>query len=516
MPNIFKRNLVVGTASSTALLFTFVEDLIAQGWRVLGSGDGISFENQGSGKGVGCSSARLVTPNKASLVDGETFTLTNASAVSTVFEFDVTGNGVGGGNVAINLASATTEQEVAAAIASTLSANGYPSYVGYRAGLYVAGGDPSSTASVIITQSAAGVAGDTTPSETVSSASFSISPFTGGGTGGLGSGGQYHVHTTSSLARVTSSWAAGDWANLNAGATMLGASWVRLGTPTDAFSAAELVLQLSFDASASSGGSIIATYSPENAFVHGASRWQRPGADAAIRLGTTIGPDDPENHCAGNNASVSFIFPAAGRLNYVLGDVDSDYDILLWTINSSTSGMYSMFARLSTFSSASRPDSDLDPDQSLLICYLPSSENSSTDISAVGSSLFSAFNITGKLEDTVGLISSPSAIAGYMVGATTDPSDLSGHYPAFLTNRITTASNESTFASITDNKPTAMALIGSTLLVKGTLYSNFLFVGNRGGYTPRLEAGPYPGDPIRVSFGRFSLLWESSSDIEVL
>lgn len=35
-----------------AVMFPFMEDLIAQGWRVLGSGDGVSFENQGQTAGA--------------------------------------------------------------------------------------------------------------------------------------------------------------------------------------------------------------------------------------------------------------------------------------------------------------------------------------------------------------------------------------------------------------------------------------------------------------------------------
>jgi Ca2+-binding RTX toxin-like protein len=58
---------------------------------------------------------------KANLVDGETFTINDGTNTATVFEFDVTGNGVGAGNTLVNVSAATDDASVAVIIRTAIN-----------------------------------------------------------------------------------------------------------------------------------------------------------------------------------------------------------------------------------------------------------------------------------------------------------------------------------------------------------------------------------------------------------
>lgn len=506
MAHIFKRNIPVASATSTQQLFDFVEDMIAQGWRVLGSGDGLSFENDGPAKGVGCAAARLVTPAPSALVDGETFTLTTTGGSTIVFEFDKAGNGVGIGNTAIDISAATTEFEVRNAIISALNANGFSSYISPRAGLYVAGGDPANTAAVVITQTVSGAGGNTTPSDTVASASFSISSFTGGGMGGTGTGGSRHV-LTSGAARVTSSWAAGNFGNVNASG-MLGGAWVRLATPVAAVNQAELVIQAAFDGSSTSGGSAILSYSSNSAFAEGASQWQRPTAAGSIRLGVTTGLDDPEVHFDGNTY---FLFPNTGFTNWIVGDASVDFDFLMWSTRSGAS-MYSMFGRLGVTQGYSRDDLSSDTDSVVIICSSPSSEGTVTDMSLSSGGLITYNGPTSKLGSTP-LSARSAAVSAFLPNASGGPTELEGFYGVCF-SAATPANNSGNLATAVNNT-TLVVSRSSVPWTKGALTNNLLYLCDREGRQPRVEMDSSGVEPSRVSYGSFSILWDSTNDVEV-
>jgi len=104
----------------------------------------------------------------ASLVDGETFTLDDGSNAPTVFEFDVSANGVGAGNIPI-LAVGT-----AAAVRDlTITAINSVATLGITA-------TPSGTENITLTNDVYGDAGNTSSSETVTNAGFILTDMTGG------------------------------------------------------------------------------------------------------------------------------------------------------------------------------------------------------------------------------------------------------------------------------------------------------------------------------------------------
>jgi len=114
----------------------------------------------------------------ASIVDTETFTITNAAGVAKVFEFD-SGGGVTGANVAVAFTGGDSAATVAAAIRAAI--NGV-------VGFGVIAAAPVG-ALVGLTQSDPGVDGNVAITETVANAGFLVSGFTGGTDVAAGVGG---------------------------------------------------------------------------------------------------------------------------------------------------------------------------------------------------------------------------------------------------------------------------------------------------------------------------------------
>lgn len=111
---------------------------------------------------------------KASLVDGETFTLDDGINTATVFEFDVAGDGVGGGNTQVNVSTDTTDVEVASRMVSAI--NGVGSTL-----LLSADNSGGTVATVTITHTRGGSVGNvTTWDDTVTNAGFLVTQPTGG------------------------------------------------------------------------------------------------------------------------------------------------------------------------------------------------------------------------------------------------------------------------------------------------------------------------------------------------
>lgn len=119
-------------------------------------------------------SGSIVAVPKANLIDGETFTLDDGVNPPTVFELDVDGLGVGGGNVAVDVSPDTTDVEVATRMVSAIN--------GVGAGLALTASNAGGTsATVTITNDQSGTVGNvTTWSDTVADAGFIITQPTGG------------------------------------------------------------------------------------------------------------------------------------------------------------------------------------------------------------------------------------------------------------------------------------------------------------------------------------------------
>ncbi len=105
----------------------------------------------------------------AAFVDGETMTLTDATGASETYEFDVTGDGVAGGNVVVDISAGENQAGVATALAAAV--NG---------GSLAITADGSGGTSVLFAQDEPGTAGNTAINETVSDAAFSVTDFSGG------------------------------------------------------------------------------------------------------------------------------------------------------------------------------------------------------------------------------------------------------------------------------------------------------------------------------------------------
>jgi hypothetical protein len=98
----------------------------------------------------------------------ETFTLIDAAATTLVFEFDLYGDGVTDGRVAVDVSGETTDAEVAAVMRTAIN--------GAAILITASGADEN----VVLTQDLKGTAGNTTVTETVANVGFTKTNFTGG------------------------------------------------------------------------------------------------------------------------------------------------------------------------------------------------------------------------------------------------------------------------------------------------------------------------------------------------
>ncbi len=108
---------------------------------------------------------------KAALVDGETLTLDDGTNAATVFEFDVAGDGVAGGNTQVNVSTDTTAIQVATRLANAINT--------VAAGLAItatAVGDGTIT----LANDANGPSGNVAITETVADAGFVVAGMSGG------------------------------------------------------------------------------------------------------------------------------------------------------------------------------------------------------------------------------------------------------------------------------------------------------------------------------------------------
>ncbi|HQN09873.1 MAG TPA: phage tail tube protein [Thermoanaerobaculia bacterium] len=113
----------------------------------------------------------IVCVPKADLIDGETVTLDDGTNVPTVFEFDVNGTGVSGGNVQVDVSSATTAIDVAAILHAAIN--------GVGAGLAITSTNPG-TGTLNLQNDAEGSDGNVAITDTVADTDFTHTGMSGG------------------------------------------------------------------------------------------------------------------------------------------------------------------------------------------------------------------------------------------------------------------------------------------------------------------------------------------------
>jgi len=111
------------------------------------------------------------TVSVANLNDGETFTIDDGINPATVFEFDVVGDGVSGGNVAVDVSAIITADEVKDEVISVINSLGSSFLITATNG---------GSANVVLTNNVGGDQGNTTSSDTVTHVSFVVSNMAGG------------------------------------------------------------------------------------------------------------------------------------------------------------------------------------------------------------------------------------------------------------------------------------------------------------------------------------------------
>lgn len=113
----------------------------------------------------------IVCIPKADFVDGETLTLDDGVNAATVFEFDVNGTGVSGGNVQVDISGATTAIDVAAILHTAIN--------GVGAGLAITSTNPG-TGTLNLQNDATGSTGNVAIADTVADVDFTHTGMTGG------------------------------------------------------------------------------------------------------------------------------------------------------------------------------------------------------------------------------------------------------------------------------------------------------------------------------------------------
>lgn len=132
--------------------------------------DAIEVFRRTSGQSYG-SIGRIECIPAASHVDGETFTLDDGSNPAITFEFDVAGDGVGGGNEAIDISALTTEDEVRDKIIEVINAT---------ASFDITAAILTDGQVRLYGLDATGYASNTSSSDTVADSDFVVTDMTGG------------------------------------------------------------------------------------------------------------------------------------------------------------------------------------------------------------------------------------------------------------------------------------------------------------------------------------------------
>lgn len=522
--------------SWNGVFFDFIEDMIAQGWRVLGSGDGLNFENSGQ-KLAGAASGFMRAVTFAELVDGEIFTLDDGTNTPTVFEFDTVPDGVTGGNVVVDVSGDTTVEDVRDTIIAAI--NG----VGVTLTLTALPASSSTTDRrdmVLLQNDVAGASGNTTSSETVVDTTFHLSDMTGGGSGGGGSGGVFHVFTSAQTPVTTfllpSTPSGGTWGPTSSFDDLFGATWLRLATPVDADHYLEYLFQIHI----SGGGTGVTLTSAmcrgTQRFNAGAGQWTRPNVDTgtAIFLGTKRRAYTQIDH------PVSAFHPSSqGGSHWVIGDKSLDYDFFYFTNRRAvTQGFaFGMFGRFRTTLGVARNDSSVDPDPYVQVATMELSGGSTSN--DFFDSTFTQPDITAvtttpeRLEDRVlSQGNSEMVIASYCLDEPDAIADgYAGHYSvAFCPPAVgsSTASirlldwiheDRNTLNSLCLPFVPVARVWNTTISIKfwkGVLKNTLLCWGGRGNQDQkgfRLEGQINAAN--RLSWGVFSLYWDNNEPPKV-
>lgn len=537
MAIIVKRNQAILSASANAhaVWFDFMQDLIANGWRVLGSGDGVTFENDGQ-KVLGAAFGRIVTPGPGSLLDGETFTLDDGTT-SVVFEFDTVPDGVGGGNVVVDISAAVDEFDVRDAIVTAIngSALAITAGPGFRAAPGGAGGDPANTAAVVLANDATGAGGNTSSSETVANGDFSVSDMTGGGVAAGGIGGAYHLFTSAVVPIDQSSpWTAGQWGNINPFPTTLGGSWIRIASPAGAFGYTELLFQVRFAVNPGVDEHMIVNMCRgSQRFNVAGSEWQRPGVNTGIALafGRTSPIDNPEE---GGFGVPAFAAGGDGHAHWIVGDETVDYDFFFWTHRDGigfNGEVFADFGRLRVVGGPTRSDLSEDPDPYVWITAFESGTGNTNHNFNNGEHFFSD---TGgpfgqeRLEDRVGTGQLVTTVMSLGLDDPGVPASIQGHYGGHLAIPGVVGFSPTFYDQMGGSPGLDRTLVDTSIKVgratddpevtrefyKGTIKNDLIGLTTRRSDFPVVERGVDVSDPFRVSWGRFHILWDAEERVE--
>lgn len=173
VPMIWAQNIIVVNDGTTDLEVSFdginVHGIVAAGEeRAYYDRREAGIAVQGGGV---VATGSITTTAVINLVDGETFTIDDGLNPATVFEFDVTGDGVSVGNVAVDVSGVTSADEVKDVIIGVINSLGSSFRI-----VATNGG----AATVVLTNEVGGDQGNTTSSDTVLSGTFIITDMTGG------------------------------------------------------------------------------------------------------------------------------------------------------------------------------------------------------------------------------------------------------------------------------------------------------------------------------------------------
>lgn len=177
--------------------------------------------------------ASMTTVAVASLVDAETFTIRTKNGGATVFEFDVTGDGVTAGRTTVDVSGVATADAVRDAVVTAINTAAL--------GVTAASGG---AATVTVTSNTAGPDGDFTVAETVANGTFAFTATasTGGARVlgidsmniGLGGAKKAHFHIQSTAGSGTMTATVKLWGFFRTSGTL--GHWAPLGTHATAAS----------------------------------------------------------------------------------------------------------------------------------------------------------------------------------------------------------------------------------------------------------------------------------------
>lgn len=355
------------------------------------------------------------------------------------------------------------------------------------------------------------------------------------GSSGSGSGGGYHLFTSSSGVVVTSNWSAGNWGNIN---SSQGACWIRVASPADAEHYIEYLFQMS---SSSYHHNFLAIdyCRDQQRFDSGASAWVRPSVSSGIALslvrslyGWVADPSTLAQHyhpCLAPSGT--------GHSHWYIGDASEDYDFLLWVSrdDASTLGeVFSAFGRLRTTLGLSRSDGSPDPDPYIhFVDFVNGGGNSTHNFKSDGVIFRTEYTVAlgpERLEDRDGSggLESGGLMASYGLGDPGVPPSVQRHYAVGIMIPTPAVNNDDPGTEhIGLDRATGDFIVDLSVKVARTNEDDDVsFTFHKGYIKNRVIGLVYPSraapvvtrngtDDYRVAWGALSLPWGAAERVEL-